>query len=328
MKVRAFRRREVKKLLAEKRHTLGRNSVRLIKAALSTVLSQAVEEEILAVNPGLGRFRESRHVGSPRQADVKPMSHEQLARFKQTVTDLQADNVMNARLAMQFLVMAGTGLRPSEALALQPSDFDPCAKTLRVERAVDLDGQIKSTKTEEMRTVDLSNKLVERLKEYIAWRDAEAVANGKDQATWLSADTDSHPPDISHIRKVFARVLKKAELPHFKLYDLRHTYASLLLSAGVPLLYVAKQLGHAKPTTTLRHYAKWIPSEDRRYADLLDRESGKSWHQNLAPNAENEGKAERPKSEVVEKSGGKFGGPCRGRTYGPLIKSQLLYQLS
>jgi integrase len=47
-----------------------------------------------------------------------------------------------------------------------------------------------------------------------------------------------------------------------RLYDLRHTYASLMLSARVPLLYVAQQLGHRNSVTTLRYYAQWLPSED------------------------------------------------------------------
>jgi len=42
-------------------------------------------------------------------------------------------------------------------------------------------------------------------------------------------------------------------------YDLRHTYASLLLADGAPLTYVSAQLGHANSTTTLRHYARWMP---------------------------------------------------------------------
>jgi Phage integrase family len=71
--------------------------------------------------------------------------------------------------------------------------------------------------------------------------------------------------DPANVAKVFARILKAAKLPHFRVYDLRHTYASLLLSAGVPLLYVSQQLGHRKPTTTLRYYAKWIPSGDQRW---------------------------------------------------------------
>jgi integrase len=45
--------------------------------------------------------------------------------------------------------------------------------------------------------------------------------------------------------------------PAFRLYDLRHTYASLLLAGRTPITYVSAQLGHANPTTTLRYYAKW-----------------------------------------------------------------------
>jgi integrase len=54
------------------------------------------------------------------------------------------------------------------------------------------------------------------------------------------------------------------------MYDLRHTFASLLLASSAPITYVAAQLGHTKPTTTLRYYAKWIPKEGLRYVDVLD----------------------------------------------------------
>lgn len=75
-----------------------------------------------------------------------------------------------------------------------------------------------------------------------------------------------------HIRnRAPVLVLKYAGLPTFSLYDLRHTYASLLLSQGVPLLYVAQQLGHAKPTITLRYYARWIPSGNANHVGVLER---------------------------------------------------------
>ena len=74
-----------------------------------------------------------------------------------------------------------------------------------------------------------------------------------------------------------------AHLPAFVPYDLRLTFASLLLSCNVPLLYVSKQLGHAKPTTTLDHYAKWLPSGEQRFVNVLDTRLEKagtmSWRQ-------------------------------------------------
>ena len=54
------------------------------------------------------------------------------------------------------------------------------------------------------------------------------------------------------MRKAFGQALRRAKLPSFRLYDLRHTYASLLLAQNAPLTYVSAQLGHTDATTTLR----------------------------------------------------------------------------
>ena len=73
------------------------------------------------------------------------------------------------------------------------------------------------------------------------------------------------------------------ELSHFKPYDFRHMYASLLLSQRVPLVYVFQQLGHVKPTTILEHYTSGLPSGNRRYAVVLDQDYKKpgtrAWRQ-------------------------------------------------
>ncbi len=61
-----------------------------------------------------------------------------------------------------------------------------------------------------------------------------------------------------------------AGLPRFRLYDLRHTFATHLLGQGAPITYVAAQLGHAKPTTTLAFYAHWIPWGDKRWINRLE----------------------------------------------------------
>ena len=55
-----------------------------------------------------------------------------------------------------------------------------------------------------------------------------------------------------------------------RLYDLRHTFATLLLAKGAPITYVAAQLGHAKPSTTLQWYARWLPQADAGFVHRLD----------------------------------------------------------
>ncbi len=51
-------------------------------------------------------------------------------------------------------------------------------------------------------------------------------------------------------------------------------FASLLLSSNVPLLYVSQQLGHSKPTVTLKYYARWIPSGQVHRVNVLDESNG------------------------------------------------------
>lgn len=71
------------------------------------------------------------------------------------------------------------------------------------------------------------------------------------------------------MRKNFSAALEKAGLSGFRVYDLRHTFASILLAQGAPITYVATQLGHSKSTTTLQWYAHWIPTGHDRFVDGL-----------------------------------------------------------
>jgi len=94
--------------------------------------------------------------------------------------------------------------------------------------------------------------------------------------------------EVVAVGKRFRLVLRKGGRPAFRLYDLRHTYASQILAEGAPITYVAAQLRHARPTTTLAHYAHWIPRGDKGWVDKLaahrsaaaaEKFGTKSWHQ-------------------------------------------------
>src|SRR5205823_9305490 len=119
----------------------------------------------------------------------------------------------------------------------------------------------------------------------------------------------------SKVRRAMRYVLERAMLPlHFSPHCLRHTYASLMLQQGESLTYVQRQLGHASINLTADTYGKWLPLGNKAAVDRLDAalfaESGSRV-------VAEEVSEEDANTEVV----GKFGGPSRGRTYGPLIKS-------
>jgi integrase len=82
---------------------------------------------------------------------------------------------------------------------------------------------------------------------------------------------DGRPQHDKAVAERFQRLLVKAKVLRFRLYDLRHTYATHSLAGGAPITYVAAQLGHTKPTTTLAHYAHWLPTAERAWAEKLQR---------------------------------------------------------
>ena len=247
----------------------SKNTVRLIKAALSTVLSDALDDGYLETNPAFsaGRKRGKRAdalTQSERLQKIRPLSW--------TDRDaLLAEAASDRRHYALFATLAKAGLRPGEGFALSPEDIDFKNQTLRVDRAATDDGQVKDTKTHEVRTVDLTPDLTATLKRHLTWLRAEALRNGSGEPEWLFPRADGTLMNKDYAAGVFRRILKRAGLPHYRVYDLRHTFASLLLAESAPITYVSAQLGHSSPATTMRFYARWIPSQGKRWVNALDR---------------------------------------------------------
>ena len=317
---------------AQKRQTVHRygtgyskDSLRLMKAALSSLLTDAVEVDgLLKSNPALAlNNRKKRNRSRQGKAEVRAMDRMQRDRFLDALVRLERAGRVPYPLWVLLMLRVLTGLRPEEGYGLQTGDIDFETKRLRVERAVSL-SMIKSTKTEESREVDLCESLLPVLRDYLTYVRAEALAHGRAEPYLLFPGRDGGPiteADERMDRTLFQRVLSEAGLSRFSPVDLRHTFASLLLSANVPLLYVSRQLGHAKPTTTLQYYAKWLPEErTERFVNHIEPVIAE-----FGTKVGTKGtQVTDPCHEPIEN----IGGPCRDRTYGPLIKSQLLCQLS
>jgi len=134
---------------------------------------------------------------------------------------------------------------------------------------------------------------------------------------WIFCTEEGTSLDESRVRKVFAKTLTTAGLPgHFSPHCLRHTYASLLLQQGESPAYVQRQLGHASIQLTVDTYGP-LAADREPAVNRLDDPSGSK----VVAKTES---ATSYASEVADL----IRGPSRTRTLDPLIKSQLLYQLS
>jgi integrase len=271
MKLRHLHRHHVKALLVQKRTGgLSRNTVKLIRATLSVLLADAVDDEIILHNPATGVARRGRKgpdsiTAVERQKRIVPMHPHELATFLAV-----AEARCSRHFSALFLLLSDTGLRPGEASGLQWDDVDLAGRRVRVERAVDDEGRLRPTKTAERRFVDLTRRLELALRDLQAQSEAEALRLGKSPNAWVFPNRRGRPIRPKRIAKVFRKVLLAAGLRHFRLYDLRHSFASHLLGAGLPITYVAAQLGHRTPTTTLLYYAHYLPTGDKGFIDRLE----------------------------------------------------------
>ena len=78
------------------------------------------------------------------------------------------------------------------------------------------------------------------------------------------------PLTLEVVRKGLRKALLAAGVRQIRLHDLRHTYATLAVKAGVPLLTVSRQLGHASISTTADLYTHAVPGSNRAAAEALE----------------------------------------------------------
>ena len=223
----------------------------------------------LDATAGLGRVFRLAKSTAARQEDVKAFDRAQLARFLVT-----AERV-TPRLAPLFLLIARTGVRLGEGLALQWEDVDLTTRTLHVRRNLSA-GEVGTPKSGAGRDVDLSQHLADRLARLRVTRATTALRQGSSEVPpWIFCTRTGHPFHPRVIQRACAAVLVDAELPaHFTPHCLRHTFASLLLSDGVSPAYVQRMLGHSSIKLTVDLYGKWLPMANKAAVDRLDDAAG------------------------------------------------------
>lgn len=240
----------------------GPSSVRKSLLLLSGILQTAVQAQHLTINPA----RAVRKAKLPRKEEVRPLAPASVealraAALNPAPTEVAASSsgkrqrraytvagpgtsYIRDRDATMISVLAYSGLRPQEALALRWVDIRE--NTLLVERAV-AGGQIKSTKNTYARTVRLLEPLAADLREFeLAFGRLRATAlifPGHEGQPWSKHDWDNWRA------RNFKRMLDTVGIEDSHPYALRHSFASLLLHEGRSVHYVAKQLGHGARLT-------------------------------------------------------------------------------
>jgi integrase len=122
------------------------------------------------------------------------------------------------------------------------------------------------------RVLALPETLISKLREHRTRQLEEKLAAGEHwQDTGLVFTTSiGTPVDPRNVKRKLDALLKAAKLPHYRVHDLRHFCASLLLAQGVPLKVVSDLLGHTRISVTADLYTHVLPSLKREAMDLMD----------------------------------------------------------
>ncbi|MHC8396165.1 tyrosine-type recombinase/integrase [Pseudomonas sp. LB3P93] len=238
-----------------------KNAIRLV----TTIFTQAVRDELIVRNPA---------------ASIPPtrVPKRDLDPFSRTEADLMIAKLYELTSGLQqiyavfFEFSFYTGMRPGEAMALRWAEVDMRKKTARVCR-IRIYGKIQErTKTKTSREVLLNDrafKALEKARPLTAARSDYVFApEGSGDRTELFIRSETGP------KRYWLSALRKLGIRHRRMYDTRHTYATMCLMSGMNPAFIAAQLGHSVQML-LSTYAKWISSpSDWAELEKLDKVEG------------------------------------------------------
>lgn len=162
-----------------------------------------------------------------------------------------------------ILLVAKTGMRFSEALAITPADFDFARQTLSIGKTWDYkgDGGFLPTKNKSsVRKIQIDWQIVVKFSELVKKLPEDKPIFVGEEKVYNSTVND-----------VLTRHCKACGISEISVHGLRHTHASLLLFAGVSIASVARRLGHASMTTTQKTYLHIIQELENKDVDLVMR---------------------------------------------------------
>ena len=161
-----------------------------------------------------------------------------------------------------IFLIAKTGIRFSEALAVTPNDFDFGHQMLSISKTWDYKGEggfLPTKNKSSVRKIQIDWQTVIRFSELTKDLDKDEPIFVKDKVY------------NSTLNDILARHCKKTNISVITIHGLRHTHASVLLFAGVSIASVARRLGHASMTTTQKTYLHIIQELENQDVDLVMR---------------------------------------------------------
>lgn len=228
---------------------LSPRRVRNIRAVLNMFFQDAIRDGIIEKNP-LTMVK----VPKIEKVEVKPFT---LKEMMEIIHGAEGD--IQAFVALGFF----TGMRSGEMIGLQWKDIDFNRREISIKRTIKM-GKISTPKTQSsVRTIDILDQLFPYLE------DQYKSTGQYDSYVFLNSEL-THYYDIKRIRNThWKNLLKKLEIEYRTIYQMRHTFATVMIEHGEDILWVSHMLGHTDTSMTLQMYAKYRKQDQKKRATFL-----------------------------------------------------------
>lgn len=221
---------------------------------LKCAILDAVDEGLIQRDPTRKAIIKGKN---PREKKPKYITQYELHKL---IDDLNLSETIN--MDWLILLIAKTGMRFSEALALTPKDFDLNHQALSITKTWDYKGNggfLPTKNQSSVRKIPIDWQTVIQFAELIKYID-------ENKPIFVQGKIYN-----STINDLLARHCKHVSIPVISIHGLRHTHASLLLFAGVSIASVARRLGHSNITTTQKTYLHIIQELESKDIDIIMR---------------------------------------------------------
>lgn len=222
---------------------------------LKSAIIDAVDEGLIDKDPTRKAIIKGKN---PRTKKKKYLNQFELHTL---LASLNLHNVVN--WDWLILLIAKTGIRFSEALAVTPQDFDFSHQMLSINKTWDYKGKggfLPTKNHSSVRKVQIDWQTVMQFSELVKKMEPDKPIFAFKTKIYNST-----------INGILARHCRDNDLPVISIHGLRHTHASILLFAGVSIASVARRLGHSSMTTTQKTYLHIIQELENKDVDLVMR---------------------------------------------------------
>lgn len=229
---------------------LSFKSVINIRIIFNGIFEDAYRDELIPKNP-FSLIKAPKNIA---KRENEPFTKEEIFKILDSTPD---------KIKLFFAIGFFTGMRTGEITALKWTDIDLDSKIIQV-RATRNKGIETTPKTKSsIRDVDILDVLIPYIKNHLKYKtdDSKYVFTSRLNKPYHSA--------IKISTTYWKKILEKVNISYRNLYQMRHTFASMMISSGEDILWVSSMLGHKNSIITLSTYAKYIKNDKKQRGTFL-----------------------------------------------------------